>query len=392
VSTNEDWTILGQCPAPGESVNLRLTVTTRPLGGAVEVPVRVIVGEKPGPKVLLTAVLHGDELNGLGIVQELLFGPEDLHLTSGILVAVPIVNVPGFEAQMRYMPDRRDLNRSFPGREGGSMSSRIAHEIFQQLIMPCDYCLDLHSAASGRTNFPNVRADLRDPTVRELARAFGCELMVNGTGPAGSLRSAATEAGCPTIILEAGEPGKIEPSVMDVGVRGVRNVLRHLGMLDGEVISPAYQTRVDRATWVRADTGGLLRFHVTPGTVVDEGQPLATNISVFGREQNVLVSPVDGIVLGMTTQPAVQPGEPVCHIAIPRKSVRAVRRALKLAPGHSLGRRVRKDLATNVSVSEREAESADTAAVADEDNADVKPAGRRRRSKTKRRSRRDDGD
>ena len=239
------------------------------------------------------------------------------------------------------MPDRRDLNRCFPGSQSGSLTSRVANIIFEQILRRCDYGIDLHTAAGSRTNFPNVRGDLTNPEVLLLAKAFGCELMVNGSGPVGSLRREATKAGCPTIILEAGEPCKIEPGILEIGVRGVHNVLKELKMIPGDLIRPAYQTRISKSLWIRSEVGGILRFHVTPGDLVTKGDAIATNASVFGREQNVLASPVDGIVLGMTTLPLVKPGEPVCHIAVPGRSLKAIRKTLAAIPGKHLSHRLR---------------------------------------------------
>ena len=271
-----------------------------------------------------------------------------------MLILVPVVNIFGFESQDRYMPDRRDLNRCFPGSQSGSLTSRMASVLFEQIIRKCDYGIDLHTAASSRTNFPNVRGDLSNPGVQRLAKAFGCELMVNGNGPVGSLRREATKAECPTIILEAGEPCKIEPGILEIGVRGVHNVLKELKMIPGDLIRPAYQTRISKSLWVRSEVGGILRFHVTPGDLVTKGDAIATNASVFGREQNVLASPVDGIVLGMTTLPLVKPGEPVCHIAVPGRSLKAIRKTLADTSDRSLSHRLRDDLATNMAVSGRD--------------------------------------
>ncbi len=342
----------------GRTKDIFLQVSQRYTGDPISLPIRVMRAHKPGPVVLVTAAVHGDEINGTGVIHELMFG-QPLALTQGVLVLVPVINIFGFENQNRYMPDRRDLNRCFPGSEKGSLSSRVAHIIINQLIKHCDYGIDLHTAANSRTNFPNVRGDLSEPQVRRLAKAFGCELIVNSKGPVGSLRREATKVGCPTIILEAGEPCKIEPRVLEVGTRGVTNVLIDLGMLPGEPVRPAYQARVSKSLWIRSEVGGILRFHVTPGEPVAAGQPVATNASVFGKEQNVLVSPVDGIILGMTTLPTVKPGEPVCHVAIPNKSLRSVQKALNQAPDSSLGTRLREDLATNISVTEHEGDWAE---------------------------------
>lgn len=195
-----------------------------------------------------------------------------------------------------------------------------------------------------------MRGDLTLPEVRRLARAFGCELIVAGKGPVGSLRREACQAGCPTIILEAGEPWKIEPSVLTIGMRGVRNILIELGMLEAAPYRPPYQTRVTTSRWLRAEVGGILKFHVRPGEIVEVGQPVATNVGILGRRQNQLVCPFDGLVLSMTTLPMVKPGEPVCHVAKTSKSIRSIRQALDGSTRKNLHHRLRSDLATNIRV------------------------------------------
>ncbi len=344
----------------GESVDIKLKVSERYTGDPISLPIRVIRSRRAGPTVFVTAAIHGEELNGVGIIHDLMHGRQ-IELISGTLILVPVVNIFGFETQSRYMPDRRDLNRSFPGSESGSLTSRIASIIFQQIVRQSDYGIDLHTAAAQRTNFPNIRGDLTQLPVRRIAKAFGCELMLNGKGPEGSFRREAVKAGCAVVTLEAGEPWKIEPAVLEVGVRGVTNVLRYLRMTEGAIVAPKYQARVDKSTWVRAEVGGILRFHVTPGQFIERSQAIATNASVFGEAQNQLVSPVEGVVLGMTTLPTVKPGEPVCHIAIPGRSLRQLRRDLESSGRNSLYRRLRRDLATNITLSENEAEIASDA-------------------------------
>ncbi|MCA9773458.1 MAG: succinylglutamate desuccinylase/aspartoacylase family protein [Myxococcales bacterium] len=342
---------------PGTTRDLHLEVSQRYTGDPITLPMRIIRAKREGPTVFVSAAVHGDELNGTGIVHDLMFG-DPLPLVRGTVILIPVLNIFGFETQERYMPDRRDLNRCFPGSSSGSLTSRVANIVYREIIQQSDYGIDLHTAAVQRTNYPNVRGDLTVPGIRRISRAFGCELILNSKGPDGSLRREATKAGCPTIILEAGEPFKIEPSMLDVGVRGVRNVLVDLDMLEGKLTRPPYQVRIDKSTWVRAEVGGILRFHVGPGAIVVEGEPIATNANVFGEEQNVLVSPTDGIILGMATLPMVKPGEPVCHIAVPTKPLSSIRKARKGASRDSLHHRMRKDLATNVSVSEHEGERA----------------------------------
>ncbi|MFW6354249.1 MAG: succinylglutamate desuccinylase/aspartoacylase family protein, partial [Verrucomicrobiota bacterium] len=313
------FSIGGHTVKPGESRDLLLDISESYTGDPVRMPVHVIHARTDGPVVLVTAAIHGDEINGTGIIHDFLFG-ETIQLLKGTLVLVPVVNIFGFEAQERYLPDRRDLNRSFPGNKTGSLASRVAYTLMQELPKRADFCIDLHSAAAQRTNYPNVRADLANPEVRRLARAFGCALVVDGKGPIGSFRREATRLNCPTIILEAGEPWKMEPSVLQIGVQGIRNVLIEFGMLEGARIPPPYLATIRKTTWLRATVGGILKFHIAPGAFVEEDEPLATNYSIFGKEQNILRAPTTGIVVGMATMPAVKPGEPVCHLALVPKA------------------------------------------------------------------------
>lgn len=317
----------GQKIPLGKTTDVRLKVSETYFGDAVSIHLQVIRARRPGPTVFVTAAIHGDELNGVGVVHDLLFDDE-LKLKCGTLILIPVVNVFGFENGERYLPDRRDLNRSFPGSANGSLASRLANSIFKTVVKHCDYGIDLHTAAAQRTNYPNVRGRLSDPKVRRIAEAFGSELIINGAGPDGSFRYEATAAGCPTICVEAGEPWKMEPTIVQFGVRGVRNVLINLGLMEGEIMRPPYQTKITSTRWLRAQLGGILRFHVAPGQVVHKGQPIASNYTLLGRQQNTLTAPTEGIVLGMTTLPTVKPGEPICHLGRTALSVAKIETAL----------------------------------------------------------------
>lgn len=306
---------IGGQPIPmGSTRDIQLPVGESYLGMRIAVPVRVVRAKRRGPRVFITGAVHGDELNGMGIIRRLMY--EELPpLIRGTVVLVPVVNVSGLENHMRYLPDRRDLNRAFPGSSSGAISSRLAHVMFKEVISQCDMGIDFHSAAVRRTNYPNVRADMRNAEVKRLARAFGSELIVNSKGPEGSLRRTAVKSHVPTIILEAGEVWKVEPGVLEIGIRGTLNVLKHYGMIEGDPVPPLFQKVLDKTVWVRAEHGGILDFHAKPGDIVRAGQVLATNFNIFGREQRIIESPVDGIILGMTTMPAINPGGPMYHIA-----------------------------------------------------------------------------
>jgi uncharacterized protein len=343
-----DLIIGGVSVLPGEWRDVRLKISETYTGDDMNIPLKVVRAKLPGPRVFVTAAIHGDEINGTGIIHDFLFG-EPFELERGTLILVPVVNVFGFETHERYLPDRRDLNRSFPGSPDGSLAARMAHSLMTEIVSKCDYGIDLHSAAFQRTNFPNVRADWSLPEARRLARAFGCSLILEGKGPEGSFRREACKAGVPTVILEAGEPWKMEPTVLKVGVRGVKSVLRMLQMIPGEPYHPAFQTRIRRTVWQRAEVGGILKFHVSPGEFVDLGQPLASNYSILGNQQNSLLSPVDGIVLSVATLPAVKPGEPVCHIAVPERKLSILRKE-HARSCDQLDSQIARDLRTNITV------------------------------------------
>jgi len=341
----------GQIIAPGRTRNIRLKISETYYGDPVSIHLRVIRSRKPGPTIFITAAIHGDELNGTGIIHEWI-SRKGLKLKCGTLILIPVVNILGFEANERYLPDRRDLNRSFPGSPTGSMASRLAHLLMTEVVQHCDYGIDLHTAAIQRTNFPNIRGDLKNKGVVRLAEVFGSELLVNGKGPENSFRREACRMGCPTITVEAGEPWKVEPSVLEFGVRGVWNILIELGMMDGDPYTPSYQVKIFKTQWVRAEVGGMLRFHVVPGQPVARGDALASNFGIMGKQQSTLFSPLKGIVLGMTTLPMVKPGEPVCHIAQTSRSLVSIRRAIASRAKDRLHHQLRNHLSTNFSVTE----------------------------------------
>ncbi|QDS87851.1 succinylglutamate desuccinylase/aspartoacylase family protein [Rosistilla ulvae] len=298
----------------GEDADVHLTISESYSSSMIQVPIHVRRAKAEGPVVFVTAAIHGDELNGTGAIRELI--QEELELTRGSLILVPVLNLLAFDRHTRYTPDRRDLNRSFPGSASGNMASRMARTLFDQIVGRADFGIDLHTAAIRRTNYPNVRGDLSNPAVRRIATAFGSEIVLNGQGPGGALRREACQVGCPTIIMEGGEIWKVEPDVVANAARGVRNVLRDLEMLGGPPEQAPYQVIVETSKWVRAEKGGFLQFHVQPGEVIVKGQPVATNTNLLGRERCILEAPFDAVVIGMTTLPAGSPGEPVCHLGM----------------------------------------------------------------------------
>ncbi|PQJ29446.1 succinylglutamate desuccinylase/aspartoacylase family protein [Rubritalea profundi] len=345
----------------GERKRLLLKAGESFTGTGVHLPLMVWRGLEEGPVLGITAAVHGDEVNGTGAILKLIQDPP-FELKRGALVLVPVVNIMGFERHSRYTPDRRDLNRTFPGSESGSLTGRLARVMMKEVVGRCDYIVDLHTAAVRRTNFPNVRADMADVDCARLAKAFGAEVIVNNAGPDGSFRREACKSGCPTIILEAGEVLKVESSVQEMTQRGLTHIMAELDMIDvTDDLRPdtaPHQMIVQSSSWVRAGSGGFLTFHVAPGDTVEKGQPVATNTGLLGKVLETIVSPHHGIVLGMTTMPAVSPGDPIVHIALPdtQKQFRSLEKSVDKIEDDALENQVRNHLATSITVVEHSVE------------------------------------
>jgi hypothetical protein len=276
-------------------------------------------GVEPGPVLCLTAAIHGDELNGLEMVRRVLYGLNPRKL-SGTVVGVPIVNLFGFRRSSRYLPDRRDLNRYFPGSPDGSSASRIAYAFFQDIVHHCDALVDLHTGSFHRTNLPQLRANLENPAVVELTRGFGATAVLHSRGPAGTLRRAATEAGIPTVTLEAGEPMRFQPDEVEHGVKGIRTLLNKLGMVSRISLWGEPQPVYYESVWVRAETGGILFNKVEPGQKVVAGQLLGTVTDPITNNRVRLEAPVAGRILGMALNQVVIPGFAAYRIGIEKSS------------------------------------------------------------------------
>ena len=334
---------------PEQTASVSLAVTESYSQLTVPIPVVVQRGKEDGPTVFVSAALHGDEINGTGSIRALIT-ENQLCLLKGTLILVPVINILGFDRHSRYLPDRRDLNRCFPGQSDGSLAARMAKIVYDEIVGRSDYGIDLHTAAVRRTNFPCIRGDLSHPEVKRIAEAFGCEIILDNVGPDGSFRREATLAGCPTIVLEAGEVWKVEPAVVEYSINGIVSVLTELGMVDGQRAQPPFEIVIKKSKWVRASRGGFLRFHVSPGDLVRTGSPLATNTSITGVENNFIIAPHDAIVLGMTTLPCIAPGDPICHLGYIDEKHKELEKLVKKLPADALHGRTSEQLSTNVSV------------------------------------------
>jgi predicted deacylase len=325
-----EFTYNGGSVDPGETVNVRFTVSETYLGDPVRIPVTIINGEREGPTLCLSAAAHGDELNGIEIVREV--AHEWDHSTlRGTLVCLPVLNVPGFIAQQRYLPIYdRDLNRSFPGSSDGTSARRIADRVFRNFIEPCDLGLDFHTSTRGRSNMLHVRANMADPAVARVANAFASNVIIDGEGPDGSLRREASAVDTPTVTVELGEAHRFQRPLIDAALEGVLSVMAEFGMLDAEPVKwPGWRTVIegsDEKTWLRADAGGLVDMHHDRGSLVEAGETVCTISNPFKTDVTGIEAPFTGLLIGTPQNPLVYPGNPLCHlVALEGATLRAYR-------------------------------------------------------------------
>jgi len=300
---------------PGTRARLEIPVARLPTQTWLSLPLEVVNGISEGPRLWISAAVHGDELNGVEIVRQVL-GKVEPGKIRGALLAVPIVNVYGFINQSRYLPDRRDLNRSFPGSDTGSLASRLAHLFMTEVVRHCTHGIDLHTGSNHRSNLPQVRADLRDVETRRCAKAFAAPVMMHAQTRDGSLREAATRLGKQVLMYEAGEPLRFDMSAVSLGVRGILRVMAALGMRtrsSRKAVPPS--TEVAKSTWVRARRSGILRVDVNLGDRVAKKQALGTITDVFGENAITVRAPIDGLIIGYTNNPLVNQGDGILHLA-----------------------------------------------------------------------------
>ncbi len=299
---------------PGRHHALALPITRMVTGADVDLPVRVVHGREDGPVVWVNAAIHGDEAVGVEVIRQVLEGIDPRRLR-GTLIAIPIVNVLGFMTGSRYLPDRRDLNRSFPGSPRGSLAGRIAHLMMTEVVARCEVGIDLHTGSDRRTNLPQVRADLDDERTRELALAFGAPVALHAKLRDGSLRHAALERGAKVLLYEAGEAWRMDPWAIEAGVQGVRRVLASLGMTEPDGKPVPESIVCDRSGWVRARGTGMLHVEVDLGHRVTQGQRIGGLFDSFGKRVGLVHADRTGIVVGRSESPLVNRGDAVVHIA-----------------------------------------------------------------------------
>ncbi len=307
--------LLGVTVQPGTTRRLMWSGGQSIDGTSGDSPVLVVNGVSKGQTLCLTAAIHGDELNGIEMVRRIIQDLDPARV-KGAVIGVPIVNLQGFRRGSRYLPDRRDLNRFFPGSATGSSASRIAESLFDNMIRQCDGLVDIHTGSLNRTNLPQLRADLRNAAVRDFANGFGAFMVLHNIGTPGTLRRAATDIGIPAVTLEAGEPGRLQSAQVREGTAGITRLLDALNIVNRVNLLTEARPVYYRSTWVRSDSGGILFSVVRLGQLVSSGDILGTVTDPITNEQNLIYSPVRGRVVGMALNQVVMPGFATFNLGI----------------------------------------------------------------------------
>jgi predicted deacylase len=319
---------------PGERATVRLPVADLYTGTSLAMPVHVVCGRREGPVLFVSAAIHGDELNGVEIIRRLL-KRKALSSIRGTLLAVPIVNVHGFLDQSRYLPDRRDLNRSFPGSRKGSVAARMANTFMNEIVAQADFGIDLHTGAINRSNLPQIRGNLDDEATLQLAKAFGVPVIVNSNARDGSLRQCAADKGMPMLIYEAGEALRFDELSIRAGLRGTISAMRHIGMLPSvKRIRPVSPVVAASTSWIRAPDSGIVIQKVELGSRVAAGQTLAIIGDPVGDDEVRVEAPFDGIIIGRSNLPLAHEGDALFNVAAFKSVSRAEDRVEKFAAVH----------------------------------------------------------
>ncbi|WP_375290429.1 succinylglutamate desuccinylase/aspartoacylase family protein [Qipengyuania sp.] len=315
-AATEPFLIGSETIPPGEERFVAIPVSRQVTGFSADLSLKVLHGARTGPCVFVSAAIHGDEIVGTAIIQTLLKRLDPRSL-AGTLILAPAVNIYGFMQHSRYLPDRRDLNRSFPGSTKGSLASQLAHTFFEHVIERCSLGIDLHTAAVHRYNLPQIRIASGNPYLVELGMAFGAPVIIESPLREGSMRELAHRHHTPMLLLEAGEALRFDRLSIEIGAEGIERVLAHIGMIaaDDGLTHVGIPARANHSTWVRAPRGGVTHRACKSGDTVLRGETLAHVTGLFGEDPAPIISPIDGIVIGHATLPVVDQGDAVFHIA-----------------------------------------------------------------------------
>ena len=308
-----NFPLLGSEVAPATAARLAWSPDGSISGLASPTPVLVVNGHRPGRTLCLTAAVHGDELNGIEIVRRVLYDINPGKL-SGRIVGIPIVNLDGFRRGSRYLSDRRDLNRHFPGSPDGSLAARIAHSLFAEILVHCDVLVDIHTGSLGRTNLPQVRADMRRPEAAEVTRGFGNIVVLHSPGSRNMLRRAALDQGIVAVTLEVGESRRLQDKPVAAGVLAINRLLQHQGMYSRLFRLGSPEPIYYESLWVRAPEGGILLNDIKLGAFVEKDSVLGAVVDPITNVRTPIQAPVNGRLIGMAVNQVVMPGFAAYHL------------------------------------------------------------------------------
>jgi predicted deacylase len=316
----KDFVINGVKIEKGERKQLEIVISKLYDQTDITIPVEVIRGKEDGPVMFVSAAIHGDEINGVETIKRLLARKKILSSIKGTLIAVPIVNVFGFNRNVRYLPDRRDLNRTFPGSKNGSLASRIAHIFMHEIVLKCQYGVDLHTGSAHRFNLPQIRGYLDNPEIERLAKAFGVPVILHSNMRDGSLREAAFDKGINILLFEGGEALRYDEKIISSAEDGIIAVMHAVGMVDKKLVRSRLPKerevfRAGSSHWVRAPTSGSLQVRKRIGNKVNKDQILGIISDPFGSEKIPVKAKKTGIIIGITMMPLVSNGDALFHVA-----------------------------------------------------------------------------
>ncbi len=310
--------ILGEKIGLGESRTIDFNIAKLYTSTKIEIPIIIERATTPGPTLLITAAIHGDEINGVEIVRQLI--SRKLNKPKrGTIICIPILNVFGFLSAERAFPDGRDLNRSFPGTKRGSLASRVAYHFTNQILPHADYCLDFHTGGASRFNAAQVRVKPRDKDLLALAKIFNAPFTIVSNNLKKSYRATCNRKGTPIILFEGGKSMESNKQIVSYGIRGTKRFLNYLEMLNPKfkATKPLSDTVViERSRWIRAQKSGLIHLKVTCNKLVEKGEVLANITDPYGKMRFKVLAPNDGYIINVNQAAIVHQGDAIIHISV----------------------------------------------------------------------------
>lgn len=301
----------------GEHGTVKLNVGKTPSDTTIFILAHIHRALRPGPTVLVLGGVHGDEINGIEIVSQLKSSGEFDNLKCGTVIAIPLLNVFGFNAFSREVPDGKDVNRSFPGSTNGSLASRIARTLTKKILPFVDIAIDLHTGGASRYNYPQIRYSSKDPMARVIAEQFAPPIIIKQPLIPKSFRRVAYDLGIPAIVYEAGESVRLDGFSIQKGKEGVLRVLKANGMIDKELPSLDYKPmHIVKTAWLRAQASGVFIWSKSSGGYVHKGEPIGIIKDPFGTKEKIVISKVEGRVIGHNNASVVNQGDALFHIGM----------------------------------------------------------------------------